>query len=65
MKPAYTVHEIAELTGLSRNTVIRLFENERGVIILARPEKMHKRGYRTIRIPHAVYERVIGRLTVR
>lgn len=65
MKPTYTVKEIAELTRLSRNTVTRLFENERGVIVLARPEKMHKRGYRSIRIPHAVFERVIGRLTVR
>jgi len=28
MKPAYTVREVAELTGLSRQTVTRLFENE-------------------------------------
>jgi hypothetical protein len=46
-------------------TVTRLFEKERGVIILDSPERMHKRGYRSIRIPRAVYERVIGRLTVR
>lgn len=65
MKPAYTVSEVAELTGFSSATVTKLFEKERGVIVLARPEKMHKRGYRSIRIPHAVYERVIGRLTVR
>jgi hypothetical protein len=65
MKSTYTVSEVAELIGFSRSTVTKLFENERGVIVLARPEKLHKRGYRTIRIPHVVYERVIGRLTVR
>jgi AraC-like DNA-binding protein len=61
----YTVAEVAEVTGLSRQTVTRLFEREKGVIILKRPETMHKRKYRTIRIPRAVYERAIARLTVR
>jgi hypothetical protein len=64
-KQAYTVADIAELTGLSAGTVTRMFEHERGVIILERPERMHKRKYRSIRIPRVVYERVIGRLTVR
>ncbi len=64
-KPAYTVAEIAALTGFSGRTVIRMFEQEKGVLILERPEKMHKRGYRSIRIPRAVYERVIRRLTVK
>jgi AraC-like DNA-binding protein len=64
-KAAYTVLEVAALMGLSRPTVTRLFENERGVLILERPEARHKRGYRSIRIPHAVYERVIGRITVK
>jgi DNA-binding transcriptional MerR regulator len=48
LKPAYTVREVAELTGLSRSTLTRLFENEGGVIVLARPEKLHKRGYRSV-----------------
>lgn len=65
MKPTYTVREIAELTGFSPRTVTKLFENERGVIVLARPEKLHKRSYRSIRIPLAVYERGIARMTVR
>jgi len=59
------VTEVAALTGFSRRTVIRMFERERGVLILGRPESMHKRRYRSIRIPRAVYGRVIGRLTVR
>ena len=63
-KQAYTVAEVAALTGFSRRTVTRMFGRERGVLILVRPETMHKRPYRSIRIPRAVYERVIGRLTV-
>jgi predicted DNA-binding transcriptional regulator AlpA len=64
-KQAYTIDEVAALTGFSRRTVIRLFEAERGVIALPRPETMHKRRYRSIRIPRAVYERVVGRLMVK
>ena len=60
----YTVADIAAMMGLSRSTVTRLFEHESGVIILERPERMHKRSYRSLRIPRAVYERVIHRLMV-
>lgn len=64
-KEAYTVAEIAALTGFSRQTVTRLFEHEKGVLILERPETMHKKKHRTIRIPRAVYERVVCRLSVK
>lgn len=64
-KEAYTVKEVAAKMGLSRQTITRIFEDERGVIILARPERLHKRGHRSIRIPRAVYERVLNRLTTR
>ncbi len=64
-REAYTVAEVAAMTGFSRNTVIRMFEGERGVMILSRPELMHKRGYRSIRIPRAVFERVVNRLRVK
>lgn len=64
-KQANTVAEVAALMGLSRQSVTRMFERERGVLIVLRPETLHKRGYRSIRIPRAVYERVIGRLAVR
>jgi hypothetical protein len=60
----YTVAEVAVLTGFSRQTIIRLFEREPGVIVLKRPETMHKRSYRSIRIPHAIYERVLRKLKV-
>jgi hypothetical protein len=64
-KLAYTVAEVAELTGFSRQTITRLFENEPGVIIIGRGEQLHTRSYRSIRIPNAVYERVIRRFTVK
>jgi len=41
-----------------------MFERERGVLILGRPESMHKRSYRSIRIPRAVYERIIAGVAV-
>ena len=64
-KQVLTVATVAELMGLSRPTVTGLFENEPGTIIIPRPEKMHKRSYRSIRIPCAVFERVLRRYTVR
>jgi AraC-like DNA-binding protein len=57
-----TIAEVAAMTGFSKQTVTRLFEKERGVVILARPEQKHKRGYRSIRIPRSVWERVVSRL---
>ena len=62
-KQAYTVGEVADLTGFSRQTVTRLFEKEEGVLVIERPETMHKRGYRNIRIPRHVYERVIRKVS--
>lgn len=64
-KAVYTVADLAVLTGFSRSTVARMFEKERGVLILARPESLHKRRYRSIRIPRAVYERVMNRMTMK
>ena len=64
-RPVHTVAEIAQITGLSRQTITRVFENEPGVVILERTEQLHKRGYRSIRIPNTVYERVIRRLTIK
>jgi hypothetical protein len=62
-KQAYTVAEVAGLTGFSRQTITRMFEKEKGVLILKRPERMHKREYRNIRIPRPVLEKVIRGIT--
>jgi len=61
-KPCFSVAEVSVLLGCSRWTVIRLFENEPGALILLRPETMHKRRRRMIRIPRAVYLRVRARM---
>jgi len=65
LETPYTVAEVAALSGLSERTVTEIFERERGVIIYEVPRPRAKRkSYRTIRIPRAVYERVMRRMTV-
>lgn len=61
----FTPEQVAKLWGMSANTIRRLFEDEPGVLLIDRPEEVHKRGYRTMRIPesvvagvHAKWERV-------
>jgi transcriptional regulator GlxA family with amidase domain len=58
--PSYSVAEVAEIIGFSRRTVVRLFEREPGVLFSSKAMKGKRR---TMRIPLAVYHRVIGRLT--
>lgn len=60
----YTVAEVAGMTGFSPQTITRLFEREPGVLIINREHTERKRRYRSIRIPRAVYERVVRRLSV-
>ena len=59
----YTVREVCELTGLSVQTVIRVFQGERGVIVLQK-ESRGKRRYHTYRIPRPVFRRVVSKWTV-
>jgi transcriptional regulator GlxA family with amidase domain len=59
--PDLTVQEIALRHKLSRQTVTRLFKNERGVIVLPGGGPMRK--HHVLRIPQAVYQRVLGRIT--
>jgi hypothetical protein len=58
----YTVAEVAKMLNYSPQMITRLFENEKGVVIVERKAK--KRNYRSIRIPRTVYERVIRKLSV-
>ncbi len=61
----YSIAEVAELTGFSKQTVTVLFEREPGVLIYEEDRPRKRKSYRVIRIPRHVYRRVIGRLTVR
>lgn len=59
---ALSVEQAAKESGWSRQTVTRMFEDEPGVLIISRPETLHKRAHRSIRIPRKVYERVLRNL---
>lgn len=64
-QPQYvSVPEIALATGLSRDTITRLFQQEEGVLVLATQTRF-KRRYRTLRVPLHVRDRVLDRLTVK
>lgn len=54
----FTPQQIAALWGRSGKFVRKLFQDEPGVQKVNRPERMHKRGYATIRIPESVMIRV-------
>jgi hypothetical protein len=60
----YTVAEAAKFLKVSRDTITKLFADEPGVVDLGSPERLHKRRYRVLRIPHAVFNRVIHQLRV-
>lgn len=58
----YSVIEISKLWSLSQKTVRRIFENEPGVIVWGHPENGRRRGYRTLRVPETVLQRVHRKL---
>jgi hypothetical protein len=58
----YSVIEIAKLWALSEKTVRKIFESEPGVIYWGTDETLHKRGYRTLRVPEPVLHRVHRKL---
>jgi AraC-like DNA-binding protein len=72
----YSIIEIAERWALSEKTVRKIFEREPGVapispelfwrnwclIHWSTEEKVHKRGYRTLRVPETVLHRVHRKL---
>ncbi len=61
----YTVPEVAKWWGFSDEFIRQIFRDEPGVLKSDRPETLHKRGYRTIRIPESVLNRVHQRLHVK
>jgi hypothetical protein len=57
-----TLADVAERLKVNEDTVRRLFLNEPGVVVICFPRK-GKRVYRTVRIPEAVFQRVVTRLS--
>ena len=61
-----TVAQVAEMLGVSKDTVRRLFADEPWVIDLGRHEPTpSKRRYRLLRIPDSVLDRVLNRKRVK
>jgi hypothetical protein len=60
----YSPAEIAELWGLSVDSVRKIFCNEPGVLVIGNMRsKRGKRSYTTLRIPQTVLDRIHRRLT--
>ena len=59
----YSPDELAELWGVSTETVRSIFREEPGVLKLGKTGTRYKRGYVTLRIPLEVAERVHRRLS--
>jgi hypothetical protein len=57
----YKPSELAKRWGFHADKVRIWFANEPGVLVEDRPEKMHKRGYKSMRIPDSVAARVYAK----
>ena len=62
LEPHYAPGDLARLWGLSSNFIRNRFKDEKGVIVIDRPEELHKRAYSTIRIPRSVAVRIHEKL---
>jgi hypothetical protein len=59
----YTPAELADLWGVSVQTIRDLFKSEDGVLKIGSDGTRNRRAYKTLRIPHSVAERVHTRLS--
>ena len=61
----YTPRDIAQLWQYSPRFVREMFQGEAGVMVIDRPERMHKRSYTTLRIRESVMLRVGHKLQIK
>jgi hypothetical protein len=54
----FTPDELGKLWHVAANTVRRWCDESGGVLAIDRPEQMHKRGYKTLRIPESTATRI-------
>jgi hypothetical protein len=59
----YEPSELADLWGVSAETIRSIFRDEPGVLKIGKTGARYKRGYITLRIPESVAERVHTRLS--
>lgn len=57
----FKVSELADMWGFGVDKVRAWMEAEPGVLVEDRPERMHKRGYRSMRVPESIAARVYQR----
>jgi len=60
----FSPKQLADLWGFSPDFIRDTFRKEPGVLAINRPEKLHKKGYLTLRIPASVAARVHSRLEI-
>ena len=58
----YSVSQIAEMWGLSKGTVIRIFQDDPTVLKIGRLGTRFKRKYILLRVPESTLDRVYRRL---
>ena len=64
----YSPAEIAEMMGLSANTVRRMLENEPGIVCITtlnRTIRGTERNHKTLRVPASVWHRIHQKWTVK
>ncbi len=61
----FSPRTIAELWGVSQQTVLNIFREEEGVIKITESNKKGRRPCTVIRIPESVYERVYRSRAIR
>ena len=59
MSELLTVEQVAQILGVSPDTVTRRFAKVKGVIDLGSPETPKRRRYRVLRIPKSVVEKFL------
>lgn len=62
-RPYWSPNQIAELLGLHASTVIRMFQDEPGVLKLNQRRLSGRRPHVTLRIPNALLERKLRELS--
>ena len=58
----WSAAQIAEMWGLGPAMIRRLFHEEPGVLVFAKPAKKGRQQHKTLRIPQSVLDRVHRRL---
>lgn len=60
-EPHFSIQQISEMWGLSKDAVRRIFRDVPGVLIIGKDNhERGKRRYTTLRIPQSVLERIHG-----